>query len=92
MKRNIVINSMRTAIVISDHLLDAVETVCKDCMQEDEILAFDTYLHLAYAWKVTGNTGYTLIEHEIPVEKFRSFGLIGDCSDIYKELITSLIR
>lgn len=91
MKRYIVVNSLRTAIVISDFLVDAINLVSKDTDVYDEIFAFDTQFHVAYAYKVVKN-GFTGIEFEVPVKEFRSFSYFGEPHDIYVKLISSFIK
>jgi hypothetical protein len=91
MKRNIVINSNRSAIVISDNLAEAVNMVHKDTLPGDEMFAFDTDLHIVYAYMVEKN-GYEIIETQVPVRQFRNFGRYGDSHNIYMSLIQSFIR
>jgi len=89
MKRNIVVNSQRSAIVISDNLSDAVKMVYKDTSVGDEIFAFDTSMHIAYSYRVVKN-GYEITESEVPVRQFRNFASIGNHHEIYMSLIKSL--
>jgi len=91
MKRNIVINDKRTAIVISDYLANAVSQIAKDTNVGDEIFAFDTSLHIAYAYKVVKN-GFTIVESQTPVQQFRNFKFHGNNHEIYLLLINSLIH
>jgi len=91
MKRNIVINANRTALVISDNLADAVNMVHKDTNAGDEIFAFDTSLHIVYAYKVVKN-GYSIIEDQVPVKQFRNFSAHGSSHEIYMYLISSFLR
>lgn len=91
MKRNIVINSKRTAIVISDNLVDAVKLVSSDTNTGEEVFAFDTSLHIVYSYEVVSN-GFTLIEAQIPLKQFRNFALIGTSHEIYMSLINSIIK
>lgn len=93
MKRNIVINETRSALVISNNLLDAINQVASDCGAGEEISAFDTHLHLCYSCKATGG-GYKIIEREVPLKDFRSFRKYydGDSSKVYKYLIRLFIN
>ena len=91
MKRNIVINSSWSALVISDNLVDAVNQVHKDSIKDEEIYAFDTDLDICYAYKVKTN-GYTLTEKEVPLSKFRCFNIIGNSKAIYINLIGRFIN
>ena len=91
MKRNIVINGQRTSICVSDNLCGAVKEVAKNTEKDDEILVFDTQLHLCYAYIKVSN-GYSIIETQIPLAFFRSFSLIGDSHEIYTSLINSVIK
>lgn len=93
MKRNIVINSTGSALVISNRLADAVKQISMDCGISEEIYAFDTYLHICYSFKVTGNGDYEIIEEAIPLDKFRSFAIYhnGDYGKVYKAIIKSII-
>lgn len=91
MKRNIVINESRTALVISDNLAEAVNLVHKDTNVGEQIFAFDTSLHIAYAYEVVKN-GYRIIEEQVPVMQFRNFKRIGDSHHIYMSLISSFIN
>lgn len=91
MKRNIVINENRTALVISDNLADAVNMVHKSTNAGDEIFAFDTSLHIVYAYSVVKN-GYNIIETQVPIKQFRNFAHIGCSHEIYMSLISSFLR
>lgn len=92
MKRNIVINSSRTALVISDHLSGAIKQVHRDTVKGEEIFAFDTLLHICYAYTVKSN-GYELIEQEVPLSEFRSFDLNRkDFNSVYTDLVLSVIN
>lgn len=93
MKRNIVINETRSALVISNNLTDAINQVASDCSLGEEIYAFDTVMHLCYACKATAG-GFEIIEKEIPLKDFRSFAKYndGDYSKVYKYLIKLLIK
>lgn len=90
MKRNIVFNEKRTAIVISDNLTDAVNLIHKDTEEGNDIFAFDTSLHIAYAYRVVKN-GYTIIEEQVPIMQFRNFKIIGNVHDIYLSIIKSFM-
>jgi hypothetical protein len=90
MKRNIVINSSRTALVISDNLSDAVSMVHKDTNVGDEIFAFDTSLHIAYAYEVVRN-GYKVVEVQVPIKQFRNFSIHGNSHEIYMYLISTFL-
>lgn len=91
MKRNIIINSSRTALIITDNLHSGVELVAADSSINEEIFAFDTYLHVGYCLK-NAVSGCEVIEESVPLMQFRSFAqCIGNNpKEIYKALITSL--
>ena len=91
MKRNIVINGQRTSICVSDDLCGAVKEVAKNTEINDEILAFDTQLHICYAYIKVSN-GYSIIETQVPLADFRSFYLVGSFHDIYASLLISMIK
>ena len=93
MKRNIVINETRSALVISDNLTDAVKQVATDCGIDEEIYAFDTYLHVCYSFKATGGV-YEVIEYFIPLKDFRRFAKCNDndYSKVYKSVVRSVIN
>ena len=94
MKRNIVINETRSAIVISNDLASAIKQVSLDCGIGEEIYAFDTALNLCYAFKATGGGGVKTIQKEIPLANFRSFLKYNDndASKVYKAVIRSVIN
>ena len=94
MKRNIVINSTRSALVISNNLADAVKQVAKDCGIGEEIYAFDTYLHICHSFKAIGGGSFKFTEEAIPLEDFRSFlkHNDGDASKVYQSVIKSIIN
>ena len=94
MKKNIVINETRSALVISNNLTDAINQVASDCAAGEEIYAFDTHLHLCYCCKATAGGGFKVIEKEIPLKDFRSFLKYndGDYSKVYKYLIRLFIN
>ena len=91
MKRNIIINDSRTAMVITDHLHSGVELVAADSSINEEIFTFDTYLHVCCCIKNTVS-GCEVIEESVPLMQFRSFAkCIGNNpKEIYKALVTSL--
>ena len=93
MKRNIIINSTRSALVISDNLVGAVKQVSTDCGIGEEIYAFDTYLHVCYSFKATVE-GFEVIEDFIPLKNFRCFAKYNDnnYSKVYESVIRSVIR
>ena len=91
MKRNIVFNENRTALVISDNLADAVNLIHKDTEEGNDIFAFDTSLHIAYAYRVVRN-GYTIIEEQVPIMRFRNFQFYGNAHDIYMSIINSFTK
>ena len=93
MKRNIIIDSSRNALIITDNLNRGVELVAEDSAINEEIFAFDTQLHVCYCLKNTAN-GCKVIEENVPLSQFRSFSqYIGNNpSEIYKALIQSLIK
>ena len=94
MKRNIVINATRSALVISNNLLDAITQVASDCGTGEEIYAFDTSLHLCYSCNATAGGAFKIIEKEIPLKDFRSFAKYneGDYGKVYKSIIRSVIN
>ena len=94
MKRNIVINETRSALVISNNLTDAINQVASDCGQGEEIYAFDTYLHVCYTCKAILGGSFSIIEKEIPIKDFRSFAKYndGDYTKVYKSVIRSVIN
>lgn len=93
MKRNIIINDSRTAMVITDHLHSGVELVASDSAIDEEIFVFDTYLHVCYCFK-NAVSGCEVIEESVPLMQFRSFAksISDNPSEIYKALIKSLIK
>ena len=93
MKRNIVINATRSALVISNNLADAVKHVATDCSIGEEIYAFDTSLHLCYSFKAIAG-GFEIIEDSIPLKNFRCFAKYNDnnYSKVYESVIRSVIR
>ena len=96
MKRNIIINATRSALVISNDLSGAVKQVASDSGIGEEIYAFDTYLHVCYSFKATIEgfvEGFEVIENSIPLKDFRSFAKYydNDYSKVYKALIRSVI-
>ena len=92
MKRYIVINTKRTAIVVSDNFCSAVYQIAKDTNIGDEIFVFDTSLHICYSYKRVSN-GYELQEQEIEVSKFRNFMKGYEVpSEMYKALIISITK
>jgi hypothetical protein len=93
MKRNIIINSNRNALIITDNLNRGVELVALDSAIDEEIFAFDTHLHVCYCFKNAVN-GCKVEEENVPLIQFRSFSqCIGNNpSEIYKALIKSLIK
>ena len=93
MKRNIVINETRSALVISNNLTDAINQVGSDCGADEEIYAFDTWLHVCYSFKAIEG-GFEMIEKEIPLKDFRSFAKYndGDYTKTYKSIIRSVIN
>lgn len=93
MKRNIVINSSRTALIITDHLRSGVELVASDSSINEEIFVFDTYLHVGYCFK-NAVSGCKVVEELVPLLQFRSFAkcISNKPSEIYKALIQSLIK
>ena len=93
MKRNIIINSSRNALSITDDLNRGVELIAEDSAIDEEIYAFDTHLHVCYCVKNTVN-GCKVVEDCVPLLQFRSFSqyLGNNPSEIYKALIQSLIK
>lgn len=93
MKRNIIINSSRSALIITDHLHSGVEFVASDSAIDEEIFAFDTYIHVCYCVK-KATSGYEIIEEFVPLLKFRNFAksISNNPKEIYKALIQSLIK
>ena len=93
MKRNIIINSGRNALIITDDLNRGVELVALDSAIDEEIFAFDTHLHVCYCFKNAVN-GCKVEEENVPLIQFRSFSqcLGNNPSEIYKALIQSLIK
>ena len=93
MKRNIIINSSRNALIITDNLNRGLELVAEDSAIDEEIFAFDTHLHVCYCFKNTLN-GCKVVEDCVPLLQFRSFSqcLGNNPSEIYKALIQSLIK
>ncbi len=93
MKRNIVINETRSALAISNNLLDAVKQVASDCGISEEIYAFDTCLHVCHSFKAIAG-GFEIIEKEIPLQDFRCFLKYNDYdySKVYKSVIRSVIN
>ncbi len=94
MKRNIVINETRSALVISNNLLDAIKQVASDCGTGEEIYAFDTSLHLGYSCKAIAGGSFKIIEKEIPLQDLRNFLKYndGDYTKTYKSIIRSVIN
>ena len=93
MKRNIVINETRSALAISNNLLDAVKQVASDCGIGEEIYAFDTYIHVGYSFKAIAG-GFKIIEKEIPLQDLRNLLKYndGDYTKTYKSIIRSVIN
>lgn len=93
MKRNIIINSSRTALIITDNLHSGVELVAADSTIGEEIYVFDTFLHVCYSFR-NAVSGCEVIEESVPLMQFRSFAkCISDKpTEIYKALIQSLIK
>lgn len=93
MKRNIIINSSRNALIITDNLNRGIELIAEDSAIDEEIFAFDTHLHECYCIKNTIN-GCKVVEEGVPLSQFRSFSqcLGNNPSEIYKGLIQSLIK
>lgn len=93
MKRNIIINSSRNALIITDNLNRGVELIAEDSAINEEIFAFDTCMHVCYCFKNTAN-GCKVVEEDVPLIQFRSFSqcLGNNPSEIYKALIKSLIK
>ena len=94
MKRNIVINETRSALVISNNLADAVKQVATDSGIGEEIYAFDTALHICYAFKKIGGNEFKALQEEVSLQEFRSFATYNDndASKVYKSLIKSVIN
>lgn len=93
MKRNIVINETRSALVISNNLTDAIGLMSLDSNIGEEIYAFDTLLHVCYTCKaIKGGVG--LIEEFIPLKDFRNFlkDNDGDYTKTYKAIVRSVIK
>ena len=93
MKRNIIINSSRNSLIITDNLNRGIELVAEDSAIDEEIFAFDTSLHVVYCLKNTAN-GCKVVEENVPLIQFRSFSqyISNKPSEIYKALIKSLIK
>ena len=93
MKRNIIINSGRNALIITDDLNRGLQLIAEDSALDEEIFAFDTHLHVCYCFKNTIN-GCKVVEENVPLSQFRSFSqyLGNNPSEIYKALIKSLIK
>lgn len=93
MKRYIVTNSKKTALVISDNLSKATDLVYNDTNVGDEIFAFDTTLNIIYAYIVIKN-GFKIIENETPspVNKFRDFMTNEDTNEIYSSIIKTFLK
>lgn len=91
MKRNIIINDSRTAMVITNQLDSGVKLVATDSTIGEEIYVFDTFLHVCYSFR-NAVSGCEVIEESVPLMQFRSFAkCIGNNpKEIYKALITSL--
>ena len=91
-KRNIIINSRFTALVLTDKLLDGVNQVSKDTDVDEEILAFDTSLHICYAFIKTTKS-VVLTEREIPIKKFRHFAMGKNTNhEVYSSIIKDVIK
>lgn len=93
MKRNIIINSSRTALIITDHLHSGLGLVAADSSINEEIFAFDTHLHVCYCIKNTVDGG-KVIEDSVPLLQFRSFAqcISNNPKEIYNALIQSFIK
>ncbi|MGI6033999.1 MAG: hypothetical protein ACOX69_11320 [Coriobacteriales bacterium] len=93
MKRNILINNSRNALIITDDLNRGIELIAEDSALDEEIFAFDTYLHVCYCFKNAVN-GCKVEEEGVPLLQFRSFSkyLGNNPTEIYKALIKSLIK
>jgi hypothetical protein len=93
MKRNIIINSSRNALIITDNLNRGIELIAEDSAIDEEIFAFDTHLHVCYCFKNAAN-GCKVVEENVPLLQFRSFSqyISNNPSEIYKALIQSLIK
>ena len=93
MKRNIVINETRSALVISNNLTDAIGLVSLDSALGEEIYAFDTFLHVCYSFKAIEGV-FAIVEEFIPLKDFRCFAKYNDnnYSKVYEAVISSVIR
>lgn len=93
MKRNIVINSTRSALVVSNNLTDAICLVSLDSALGEEIYAFDTFLHVCYSFKAIEG-GFAIVDEFIPLKDFRSFAKYndGDYTKTYNSIIRSVIN
>lgn len=100
MKRYIVINSSKTALIISDSLAKSISQVCKETEYGDEVYAFDTHEHLYYSYKVVKNgfhilPGFGHVRYFkgkiMDNEKFKTFVMFGEFAELYKEIIMSVI-
>lgn len=93
MKRNIIINSSRTALIITDNFLSGVDLIVADSAINEEIFAFDTWLNVCYCLKKTVNN-YKVVEECTPLMQFRSFAqyISNNPKEIYNALIQSFIK
>lgn len=93
MKRNIIINSSRTALIITNNFISGVALVASDSAIDEEIYVFDTYIEKCYCFK-NAVSGCKVVEELVPLLQFRNFAkCISDKpSEIYKALIQSLIK
>lgn len=93
MKRNIIFNSTRTALIITDHLHSGVELVAADSAINEEIFVFDRYLHVCYSFK-NAVSGCEVIEESVPLLQFRSYAkyVSNNPKEIYNALIQSFIK
>jgi hypothetical protein len=94
MKRNIIINSSRTALIITDNLKSGIDLVAFDSAINEEIFAFDTSLHICYCIIKDTVSGCKVIENSVPLLQFRSFAksISNNPKEIYNALIQSLIK
>lgn len=93
MKRNIIFNTSRSALVITDNLNSGLNLVAADSSIGEEIYAFDTHLHVCYSFR-NAATGCKVIEESVPLMQFRSFAkhISNSPKEIYNALIKSLIK
>ena len=93
MKKFLVINETKSALVISNNPNDAIGLVSLDSNIGEEIYVFDTFLHVCYSFKAIPG-GVEIIEEFIPLKDFRSFLKYndGDYTNTYKSIIRSVIN